>query len=130
MKHLIIIIAMVVTSSCAQHYSFSSNMDKKNFHNYFSPGKVKIYQNEQMFTRKYHYIGGVEGESCQTNAHHEPANEITARTNARRNAFELGANAIIFTGCTLIDSAASDKQCITTRVCYGKAYQLEQENDK
>ncbi|GLX80183.1 exopolysaccharide biosynthesis protein [Thalassotalea insulae] len=127
MKHIIvIIITSLLLSACAQHYSVSTNLDKKNFTEYFSPAKVKIYPNEQAFNAKYHYLAAVEGESCQTDSRHEPANEVTARTNTRRNAFELGANAIIFTGCTLIDSAESDKQCITTRVCYGKAYQVEQ----
>lgn len=127
MKYALFFLSIGLLSSCSQHYSVSTNLDKENFNSYFSPPKVKIYHSEHEFGGKFKYLAAVEGESCQLDVSHEPANELEARTDARRNAFQLAANAIIFTGCTLLDTRKTDNQCITTRVCYGKAYQVTQQ---
>ncbi|MCO4799497.1 MAG: rcsF protein [Colwelliaceae bacterium] len=110
--------------SCANRYSVSTNLDRENFKHYFSPSKVKIYQDEQSITGKYRYIGSVDGEDCQKKVHHQVPDEVIARTDARRKAFQLGANAIVFTGCALIEKNEANKQCVSTKVCYGKAYQI------
>lgn len=119
-----IIISLFITS-CASQYQVSTNLDQENFQRYFSPTEVTIYQDESEIKTQFRYLAAVEGESCQVKAHHQPANEIAARTDARRKAFNLGANAIVFSGCTLIENNIADKQCVTTRVCYGKSYQVE-----
>ena len=128
-------------SACASRYEVSTNLDSKNFKKYFSPTKVTIYKNEQdmlaqpsptneVVKKKYHYIGAIEGEDCQEKSHHQVPDEINARTDARRKAFELGANAIIFSGCALIENNKADKQCVATTVCYGKAYKLSASNNE
>ena len=116
---------------CNSSYTVSTNLDKDNFSHYFSPSKVKVYQNEQEFTQAYQFIGLVEGEDCQLKAHHAPPDKVNARTNARRQAFEKQANGIIFTGCALIENSDrkklfnnESKQCSAILVCYGKAYQI------
>ncbi|WP_206486552.1 Rcs stress response system protein RcsF [Thalassotalea sp. G2M2-11] len=126
MKHLLMLMSTLLLSGCAQHYSISTNLDKQNFSEYFSATKVKIYQEKQIQTLNARYLAAVEGESCQSKASHDSANEIDARTHARRNAYQLGANAIVFSGCALLQTAQTDKKCITTRVCYGKAYIVAQ----
>jgi len=90
---------------------------------------VTIYQSEEQITKRYKFIGLVEGEDCQLKVHHAAPDEINARTNARKQAFERKANAIIFTGCATIDATSANgqpqkKHCLSTLVCYGKAYQL------
>ncbi|MDO6428223.1 Rcs stress response system protein RcsF [Thalassotalea sp. 1_MG-2023] len=115
----------LLISACTNQYAVNTNLDKENFSQYFSPASVTIYQNEQEFTAKYKSLGGVEGESCQRKAHHELPNEIDARTQARSAAYQLGANAIIFSGCTLIEDNQANKQCIRTRVCYGRAFFID-----
>lgn len=116
-------------SSCATPYSVSTNVDQRNFTQYFSQGAVNIYQDESRFKGQYQFISGVEGESCQTKAQYEKANLVDARTNARVNAHKLGANAVVFSGCTLIEDNTADKKCITTRVCYAKAYKIKHTNN-
>jgi RcsF protein len=127
-------------SACASRYEVSTNLDSKHFKSYFSPTKVTIYKNEQSMLadlsptsnatiKNYRYIGSVEGEDCQTQSHHQAPDEINARTHARRSAFELGANAIIFSGCALIENNEADKHCLATTVCYGKAYHLRINNN-
>lgn len=130
----------LVTSACQSNYQISTNIDKENFQQYFSPSKVTIYQNESEFPNLYKYLGLVEGEDCQAQAHLAEPNKINARTNARGNAFQQGANAIIFTGCALIDNSKKNteipsnnsKQCNAVIVCYGKAYSIAttEETDK
>ncbi|MCJ8319871.1 MAG: rcsF protein [Colwellia sp.] len=119
-------------SSCSSNYTVSTNLDRNNFKDYFSPSKVTIYQNEKEIGKHFNFIGLVEGEDCQLKAHHAQPNEINARTNARRIAFEKQANAIIFTGCAIIDSTINNPspqkpQCLSTLVCYGKIYQVGNE---
>ena len=106
---------------CASQYQVSTNLDKENFRQYFSPAKVQIFQNEQELPARHKLVGLVEGQDCQIKAHHAAPDRIIARTEARRKAYEQGANGIIFTGCTEIES----KQCTGLLVCYAKAYQVE-----
>lgn len=131
----------MLISACTSRYSVTTNLDNENFKNYFSPTKVIIYKDKQamlaqssstndVIKKKYHYLGAVEGEDCQTKTHHQAPDEVNARTNARRTAFELGANAIIFSGCALIEKNDSDKQCVATTVCYGQAYRVSASNDE
>ena len=126
MKHLAKIIrnlALVTTTSlfvigCANISTVNTNLDRQNFKDYFAPSKVEIYESEQSFNGKYQFIGGVEGEDCQIKLHHAAPDPIKARTQARGKAFDLGANAIVFSGCTEVET----KQCHATTICYGKAY--------
>lgn len=124
-KSLVLIPLLLLIVSCASQYTVSTNLDKENFRRYFSANEVTVYESESDIKTRYQNLAAVEGESCQTREHHEAADEITARTDARRQAFKLGANAIVFSGCTLIDSKSADKQCITTRVCYGRAFYID-----
>lgn len=122
---LFLCLFLCVVTSCANQYSVTTNLDKENFKHYFSPGKVKIYQQESDITSAKTYLGSVDGEDCQKELHHEVPNEINARTNARRKAYDLNANAIVFSGCALIDDNSANKQCVATVVCYGKAFQIK-----
>ena len=116
-------------ASCSGNYTFNSNLDKKHIAEYFAPSKVAIYHNESELPKPYAYTGLVEGQDCQLKAHHAQPNKVIARTNARKLAYKMGANAVIFTGCALIDTKAPQgvktsevKQCHAQLVCYGKAY--------
>ncbi|GAA6206620.1 MULTISPECIES: Rcs stress response system protein RcsF [Thalassotalea] len=122
-------------TACSSRYQVQTNLDNLNFKDYYSPAAVTIYQNEQSMLKnkntessqaapKYQYLGAVEGDDCQEKAHHQAPDEINARTNARRKAYDLGANAIIFSGCALIEKNEADKKCLATTVCYGRAYLL------
>ncbi len=117
--------------SCNSNYSVSTNLDKSNFKDYFSPSKVSIYESEKDIEGKHEYVGLVEGEDCQLKSHHSSPDKINARTDARRIAYEKGANGIIFTGCALVESNSNaqhtnldSKQCVSTMVCYGKAFKV------
>jgi len=127
-KRVNLFIGLVITfilAACVNRYSVSTNLDAENFAKYFSPSQVTIYQSEQDILTDHRYLGSVEGEDCQAKAHHQAPDEITARTQARKKAYQLGANAIVFTGCALIEKNEANKQCLATRVCYGKAYQVK-----
>jgi len=113
-------------SSCATNYTISTNVDQDKIEHYFSPTQVTIFQDESEFSGRSHYLGMVEGESCQQKAQHDSPDKIIARTNARREAYQLKANAIIFTGCSAVIKDNGAKACYATLLCYGKAYQIEQ----
>ena len=122
----IVILAAVFISGCAKINDISTNLDRENFKSYFSPTTVKIYTDEKEFTGKHEFLGLVEGESCQEKSHHAAPNEIDARTEARGKAYKLGANAIIFSQCVLIEEDKAAKYCVASTVCYGRAYKTEQ----
>lgn len=111
-------------TSCANIDNISTNLDKENFDNYFAPSKVKILSSESELDSNSRLLGIVEGEDCQAKAHFAEPDEINARTQARGKAYELGANAIIFTGCANI-IPENNKQCVAIKLCYGKAYLVE-----
>lgn len=114
-------LTILTVAGCAKISTYSTNLDSENFRHYFSPSKVAQFQSEQEFSGKYKMLGGVEGEDCQEKAHMAAPDPAIARTNARRKAFELGANAIVFSGCAVVET----KQCYSSTICYGKAYQVE-----
>jgi RcsF protein len=124
LKRVFAITAITLTA-CSSEYTVSTNLDKENFQRYFSHAQVNVVEDESKFSGRYKLIGLVEGQSCQAKAHHAKPDEIVARTQARRQAFEQKANAIVFTGCALINDDKANKQCVATVVCYGKAYQVE-----
>ncbi|XQW86587.1 Rcs stress response system protein RcsF [Thalassotalea piscium] len=113
---------LLAISACSQNISVSSNIDPDNFRNYFSASKIKIVSDETELTTPYKFIGLVEGTACQEKAHYQVPDEVEARTDARKQAYNLHANAVIFTACTLISNNEANKQCVATRVCYAKAY--------
>jgi len=119
------IIAISTLAGCAKISQISTNLDAENFKNYFAPTSVKIVESETDFIGKYKLIGGVEGSNCQEKAHHSAADKIEARTDARQKAYDLGANAIVFSGCVSVQT----NQCHANIICYGKAYQVEPLND-
>jgi len=116
--------------SCSGKFDSSSNLDAKNFANYFAPSNVEIYTSIDAFNGQYKYIGLVEGEACQAKEHHAKPDEIIARTEARKKASELKANAIIFTGCTLLTGEGTTRQCVASTICYGQAYFVEPSTSK
>ena len=126
---LLLVSSAIALTGCASHYTLSTNLDKENFKAYFSHAQVSIVENESEFTSRYKFIGLVEGQDCQAKPHHAKPDEIAARTEARRQAFEQNANAVIFTGCALIDDDQASKQSHATIVCYAKSYQVKQVKD-
>lgn len=126
---LLLAVTAITLSACSSQYTLSTNLDKANFKSYFSHSQVKVVEDESDFTGRYKLIGMVEGQNCQAKSHHALPDEVEARTQARRNAFNQQANAIIFTGCALINDDQANQKCIATVVCYGKAYQVEQMKD-
>ncbi|MFT5851261.1 MAG: RcsF protein [Colwellia sp.] len=130
-KSLIIILLMMITS-CSNNY-VASNLDKNNFTHYFSAAQVEIYTQEKDIKTHHNYIGVVEGQDCQIKPHHAPPDDINARTQARRQAFEQQANAVVFTDCALLTSEQLAKlnnsneaqQCHAIVICYAKAFAVE-----
>ena len=106
---------------CAKVSTYSTNLDRENFKHYFSPAKVEIFESEKEFPGKFKFLEGVEGDNCQAKPHLAAPDTIEARTEARRKAYDLGANAIVFSGCANIQT----KQCHAAVICYGKAYVIE-----
>lgn len=131
-KISLIMILVTMVMSCSNNY-VASNLDKRNIERYFSASQVKIYQQEQEIKTRHKYIGVVEGQDCQIKPHHAAPDEINARTQARRQAFEQQANGVIFTGCALLTSqqlaqlnnSSDAQQCHAIVICYAKAFIIE-----
>ena len=124
----------MLLTSCSVPY-VSTNLDKSNFSNYFSPSNVKIYKSESDIKTRYQFIDTVEGEDCQSKAHHALPDEINARTQARLNAFSLNANGVVFSKCAVLtqeelsslNKSNDAQQCHSIIICYAKAYAIEAE---
>ncbi len=94
MKRLILMMPLIA-SGCAD-FAFNSNLDKENFDEYFKPGGVRIYEQNQLADLNYLYLGTVEGESCQADANQAVPNAGEARTLARRRVADMGGNGVSF----------------------------------
>jgi len=119
----------IILASCSNNY-VATNLDKENFNEYFSPAKVKIYETEQSISTQYQLIGVVEGQDCQKKPHHAAPDKINARTQARQQAFDKNANAVVFTGCVELTpeqlahlgDSNDAQQCYAIIICYAKAF--------
>ena len=110
----------LLMSGCA-NYTFTSNLDKQNFDDYFAVSKVKYYQAEQLSQFYVQQLGMVEAEDCQTLANQPPASKQQAMISAKRQAAKLGANGIIIDACI---APVSSKQCISSYICYASAIKV------
>ena len=124
-QKITVVIFLLTLFCCSTDYQIQSNVDLAKITQYFSPSQVTIYESEEDIKAVYQFIGAVEGESCQSQPHHQQIDEVTARTNARKNAYLLKANAIVFSGCALITGDKADKYCISSYICYGRAFREE-----
>lgn len=106
-------------ASCAKQYQASSNLDPNNFEEYFSVGKVKMYPSTNALPNNSKLVGLVMGEDCQAKPHLAKPDPIRARSDARRKAYDLHANAIVFSQCVTIE----DEYCHSMILCQGQAYQ-------
>ena len=133
-KSILLLFNTFILASCANN-TISTNLDKENFNDYFSASKVTIYKSVKDIKTSYQFIGGVEGQDCQIKPHHAAPDEVNARTQARKQAFALPANGIIFTGCALLtheqlvqlNNSNDAQQCHSLIICYAKAYAIETE---
>jgi len=112
--------SVLLISGCS-NYQFSSNLDKENFDEYFKPSQVTVYDKADLTDLDYRLLGAVEGSSCQLESKDTPADIKEARTNARINAANLGANGIVFQSCLNFEK---DKSCISNVICYGRAIDI------
>ncbi len=130
LKTYLVSVFILLIVSCSSKFDTSTNLDAENFTNYFAPSNVTIYTSTNEFKTQYKYMGLVEGENCQAKAHHAKPDDVMARTEARKKAYQLKANAIIFTGCALLPDESTAKQCVASTVCYGQAYYVEPTSPK
>lgn len=126
MNRLVVFAFVGLVSGCS-NYQFNSNLDKDNIDTYFKPSQVVVYDKDDLSDLDYNVIGAVEGSSCQEAAIDIPANQKDARTKARINAADMGANGIVFQSCL---NFKQDETCVTNVICYGRALEIaEPAND-
>ncbi|QDP00919.1 rcsF protein [Thalassotalea sp. PS06] len=122
-KTMSLALGLSFLAGCSTNMQVETNLDEDNFTEYFAAGSVEVFNSTNELPGPAKFIGLVEGESCQMRASDAPASEADARTEARKKAAGLKANAVVFTSCIDID----EPQCNQLLVCYGKAYQLTTE---
>lgn len=131
MQKILSLCLVIFLCSCAENYRVSTNLDKKNFENYFGPSHVHMYDDESQFQQySYEYIGLVEGEDCQEKDYLAKPDEVRARTDARLKAYKLGANGIVFSNCVIVDKTSDAEMCVSTAICYGSAYKIDLPKEK
>ncbi|BFL84838.1 Rcs stress response system protein RcsF [Shewanella baltica] len=119
MKIILSSALVLLLSACASDYSFNSNLDGEAINDYFKASDVTLYEGDTLPKDHYELKGLVQGESCQADVNSVPASLADARTEARRNAADKGANGIIIKQCVMLDEAAQG--CISRALCVGQA---------
>ncbi|MGL5046105.1 MAG: Rcs stress response system protein RcsF [Shewanella sp.] len=110
---------VLLLSACASDYSFNSNLDGEAINDYFKASDVMLYERDNLPKGHYELKGLVQGESCQADTNAAPASLADARTEARRNAADKGANGIIIKQCVIFEEATQG--CISRALCVGQA---------
>ncbi|WP_394128765.1 Rcs stress response system protein RcsF [Shewanella maritima] len=113
----------LLLSACAGEYSFNSNLNGEAINEYFKPGEVTLYDQNNQPAKGYTILGLVEGSDCQVEANDVPASAAQARTEARKKAAEMGANGIIIQQCLQNDKP--DDTCVSQSFCIGKAIKTQ-----
>lgn len=125
MKYLYLLSTFFLMISCSSQYHPSSNLDPDNFEQYFSVGKVSIYDTVKLLPEDRQLVGIVTGEDCQAKPHLAAPDPVRARTDARRKAYKLNANAIVFSQCiTITPENNGPHSCYKEVLCHGQAYQV------
>ena len=128
-KKSLVIILLLTLFCCSSDHPIKSNINMAKITQYFSPSQVTVYQSEADIKAVYQYVGAVEGESCLQQDQQGQTDEITARTNARKQAYSMQANAIVFSGCALVTGDKKAKYCLSSYVCYGRAFRVDTSNE-
>jgi len=123
MKQIALLVSLLL-AGCS-HYSVHTNLDKKNFTEYFKPGTVTVLDKSQLADLNYLTLGTIEGESCQSDADQPAPNLGDARTDARRKVADMGGNAVVFGKCVTFTDTPG---CLATLVCYGQALKVADPN--
>ncbi|GAA4874374.1 Rcs stress response system protein RcsF [Ferrimonas pelagia] len=118
---LIPALSLLLLAGCSTDLSFSSNLDKDNFDDYFAAGQVKLLDTIPPQAKR---LGLVEGQSCQSGPQYPIPTPAEARTDLRKQAAALGANAVQLQLCTELEPG--DNGCLASMVCYGEALELPQ----
>lgn len=114
--------ALIFVVSCGlcacESVAFNTNLDPDNFKDYYKASAVEDSTYEGLTGKNYKSLGLVRGLSCQIDDRDFPANEADARTDARRKAADMGANAVVFGKCVKINKTPS---CQVSVTCYADA---------
>ena len=119
MKIILSSVLVLLLSACASDYSFNSNLDGEAINDYFKASDVVLYEGDALPKGHYELKGLVQGESCQADLNGAPASLADARTEARRNTADKGANGIVIKQCVIFEEAAQG--CISRALCVGQA---------
>lgn len=105
-------------TSCSW-FSFSSNIDPKNFKEYYKSSLVKPYSKEEFFKlESYTDLGLVEGISCKMTDEEPEPNENLAFRVLLEKAYEIGADGVVVGKCVHLENTLD---CLSEYTCYGQA---------
>lgn len=122
MKYLVI--AAALFAGACSNFEFKSNLAPSNFKEYFKPSAVSEVNDEMIANTPSRSVGFVEGLSCQISENTAIATEAEARTEARRKAADLGANAIKFGKCVHLRETPA---CYVSITCYADALVVDEQ---
>lgn len=87
---------------------------------------MPIYNESQLFGRKYRIINVVEGISCKNKAWDPPATKTDAINQAKYWAFEIGADALLNIQCDFPHGTTITYNCWESITCTAQAIKLEE----
>lgn len=121
-----LMVGSLVLSGC-QDVSFESNLSPQNFVEYAKPATVDVYTSDELAEHRYRSLGLVSGLACQETEDDFIARESEARTDAKIQAADMGANAIVFGKCVRLEKT---KACNVSVTCYGEAFKVDDSFEK
>ena len=126
MKSIIFALSALTLVACSS-FEFKTNLDPQNFKEYFKPSAATEVTDADIENKPTHLLGVVEGLSCQVTEDDPVATEANARTDARKKAADLGANAIKFGKCVRLENTPACKVSVS---CYANAIAVDDDVEK
>lgn len=112
----------ILLNGCNTEYSVHTNLDPQNIKDYFEISKVSEMDKESIYKVRNKSLGLVVGRACQLNEDDYIAKESDAKLDARQKALDLGANAIVYDKCIVLEKTPS---CLKSVTCYSEAFIVE-----
>ncbi len=127
LKKITMLVMGISTAGCSW-FSFSSNVDPRNFREYYKSSLITQYTKEEAVNLPpYDDLGIVEGMDCQISEEYATPKEGVARKLMLENAADSGANAVIIGKCIKVENTLS---CISEYTCYAQAIRIHDDKSE
>lgn len=126
MKSLVSMSICIILAGCVGPLVPVKTMDDLDLVTKRSVLSLPIYNESQLFQKKYSVINVVEGISCKNKTWDPPATKTNAINQAKYWAYEMGANALLNIQCDHPRGTTTTYNCWESITCTAQAIKIDE----